>query len=405
MSKNAYDVFISYRRGGGSEFARLLQRCLQDQGVSVFLDVDSLDAGHFDEHLLLTIQESRNVIVVLSRDCLRRCVDEADWFRREISTALQARKNLVPVMLDGFEYPPVENLPEPIRELPRHQSVRWSHEYFDAMIGKILNYIGVGAEAKIDHRSTSSSAFQDFDRRVNSLNNAFVRISTRHQAGQEGCSKLFISKVTVSNSDYLQFVRAGGAPPGSGRKTDPSSETVPRTRIADQCPDTMLAHPVIYVTQADARNFCLWLTTREREAGMLGPDDYYTLPSFDQWVAVARNFRIDVRNVLGRYWVEGGSQPTEPIDKDSRSNQSGICHLFGNVFEWCLDEKMKKPRRESKANQRIPYYLMLGGGWASDAQWLSESIAQGVYGSVWCPYGWMMKDCGFRLWLRVNSKN
>src|SRR5438034_627527 len=37
---NTYDVFLSYRREGAAGTARLLQRCLQDNQVAVFLDVD-----------------------------------------------------------------------------------------------------------------------------------------------------------------------------------------------------------------------------------------------------------------------------------------------------------------------------------------------------------------------------
>ena len=36
------DIFISYRRKGGSDFAQLLKVCFKSMGLEVFLDVDNL---------------------------------------------------------------------------------------------------------------------------------------------------------------------------------------------------------------------------------------------------------------------------------------------------------------------------------------------------------------------------
>src|ERR1017187_4250090 len=46
----AYDAFVSYRREGGSELAALLQGQLEARyNRRVFLDVDELKSGRFDE--------------------------------------------------------------------------------------------------------------------------------------------------------------------------------------------------------------------------------------------------------------------------------------------------------------------------------------------------------------------
>ena len=50
-----FDAFIGYRREGGSEIARLVKFLLESKGKKVFLDVDDLSAGIFDEKLLNTI--------------------------------------------------------------------------------------------------------------------------------------------------------------------------------------------------------------------------------------------------------------------------------------------------------------------------------------------------------------
>ena len=44
-----YDIFISYRREGGSEFARSVKAALERKKYSVFLDFDELNDYSFEE--------------------------------------------------------------------------------------------------------------------------------------------------------------------------------------------------------------------------------------------------------------------------------------------------------------------------------------------------------------------
>jgi serine/threonine protein kinase len=136
-----YDVFISYRREGSAEAARAIRAELRQRQVRAFLDVDELRSGHFDEALLDCIQRTPNFIVILSPDCLERCVDERDWLRREIAEAIKLKKNILPVTMPGFIFPETQKLPVDIRGLEMHQRVRYDHEYFDAMLGRIVQYL------------------------------------------------------------------------------------------------------------------------------------------------------------------------------------------------------------------------------------------------------------------------
>jgi len=49
MESGKTDVFISYRRDGGSAEARLIRSALGERGLNTFLDVTSLTHGMFDE--------------------------------------------------------------------------------------------------------------------------------------------------------------------------------------------------------------------------------------------------------------------------------------------------------------------------------------------------------------------
>lgn len=142
MSESAYDVFISYRRDKGGAEARLIRAALAERGLRVFLDVTDLSKGHFDEALLRYIAATPSFIVILSPDALDpRIQKQEDWMRREVAHAILTGRNIVPVMFPDFEFP--AQLPDDIKDLPRHQGVKYSHDFFEAVIDKILRLSGV----------------------------------------------------------------------------------------------------------------------------------------------------------------------------------------------------------------------------------------------------------------------
>ncbi len=158
-----YDIFISYRRAGGDSLAQLIFDRLEERGFSVFLDVETAHSGKFDERLLSVIEECRDLVLILSPGALERCVNPdgtactEDWLYLEISHAMACGKNIIPVMMKGFEWP--DWLPEPITDLPRHNGVEDNKEYFDAEIEKICSFL---------HTSTSAVGrfFQHMRRRL-----------------------------------------------------------------------------------------------------------------------------------------------------------------------------------------------------------------------------------------------
>jgi hypothetical protein len=139
-------AFISYRRDGGSETARLIKSELRQRGLQAFLDVDDLRSHHFDERLLREIEKCPNFIIILSPGCLDRCSQEGDWLRREISHAIGQGRNLVPVLKDGFTFPPRAALPAEMADLPRYNCVEYSHAYFSSTIDRLVGFLNA-AEA------------------------------------------------------------------------------------------------------------------------------------------------------------------------------------------------------------------------------------------------------------------
>ena len=134
----AYDIFISYRRDGGETMALLLHDRLSQRGYRVFLDVESLNAGSFNNKLLDIIDNCKDVLVILSENSLERCANDEDWVRKEIAHAFKAEKNIIPFMLRGFKWP--DSLPFDIADLPMQNGINAiSNEYFDASIERLCD--------------------------------------------------------------------------------------------------------------------------------------------------------------------------------------------------------------------------------------------------------------------------
>lgn len=143
-SKKSFDVFISYRRSTGSQLASLLKVHLQLRGLTVFLDVAELGSGKFDEAILTTIEHSSNFVLVLSESCLDRCSGDThvqDWLHKEIVCALENKKHSIPVIESNFKWPAENKIPKDIKQISAWNGVPWSHEYQEASVEKLVNFL------------------------------------------------------------------------------------------------------------------------------------------------------------------------------------------------------------------------------------------------------------------------
>ena len=134
-----YDVFISYRREGGDTLAQLIYDRLTHRGYQVFLDIESLSGGKFNEKLLEVIDECKDIIVILPPNALDRCHNEGDWLYREIEHGISMKKNIIPVMMKNFVWP--DNIPEAIADIQNYNGILDNKDYFDAVIDKITTLL------------------------------------------------------------------------------------------------------------------------------------------------------------------------------------------------------------------------------------------------------------------------
>ena len=139
-----FDIFISYRREGGFEVAKLIKDLLTRDGYSVSFDMDNLLNGDFNKELLKRIAECEDFILILDAHAFKSTLEgrakQNDWLRLELSEALRLGKNVVPIMLDGFtEFP--ANLPDDIADIRYKNGPQYTKVYFDAFYDKLKHFI------------------------------------------------------------------------------------------------------------------------------------------------------------------------------------------------------------------------------------------------------------------------
>ena len=141
-----YDVYICYRWLGGSQLASLIKVHLEVQGISVFMDVFGLGGGNFEEAILSTLNKTKNIVLVLTPGTLDRCKGDTriqDWLHQEIVCAIDSKIKIVPVVDPEFKWPKDDELPEDIRNVSRMNGVPWSHEFQDASVTKLIEFLNL----------------------------------------------------------------------------------------------------------------------------------------------------------------------------------------------------------------------------------------------------------------------
>jgi hypothetical protein len=66
---------------------------LRANGYDVFMDVESIDSGTFDTMILNQIAARAHFVLILTPGSIERCVENGDWLRREIETAMDLGRN------------------------------------------------------------------------------------------------------------------------------------------------------------------------------------------------------------------------------------------------------------------------------------------------------------------------
>jgi hypothetical protein len=134
-----YDIFISYRREGGFETAKMVQEKLKSLGYKVFLDFEDLRFGKFNEQLYTVISECKDFVVIMSPGCLDRCQNTDDLLRLEVLHAIKNKRNIIPIMMHKFSWP--DTMPAGMEELKFMNVLSPNNEIFDVFIERLVSYL------------------------------------------------------------------------------------------------------------------------------------------------------------------------------------------------------------------------------------------------------------------------
>jgi tetratricopeptide (TPR) repeat protein len=159
MARIEKTVFISYRRTN-IPWARVIFQDLTQHGFDVFLDYTGLASGDFESVILENIHSRAHFVVLLTPSALERCGDPGDWLRREIEAALDSGRNIVPLMVEGFDFgtPAIAGqLTGKLAALKQYNAMSIPPEYIDAAMAKLRDkFLNVPLDAVLHPASLAA---------------------------------------------------------------------------------------------------------------------------------------------------------------------------------------------------------------------------------------------------------
>ncbi len=191
------EVYVSFDKTLSAELASLIRMQLQLRGFVVH----TADTANSHASALEAIRDTRNFVIVLTRSSLNGCIGDIvrrNPLHREVATALDSHCNIIPV-IDDFEFPDSELLPEDMRALCFFNGVRWVHDYQDACIDKIERFItGDGSGASHNGSLGRSLAINRRVRNGSGVGDASARSSP-------ATARKTLRKRTISSESGIYF--------------------------------------------------------------------------------------------------------------------------------------------------------------------------------------------------------
>lgn len=158
MGRIENTVFISYRRTN-LPWALAIYQDLTAHGYDAFFDFESVNSGDFEQVILGNIRARAHFVVVLTPSMLERINEPNDWVRREIETALDEKRNIVPLFFEGFNFgtPSIANqLNGKLEQLKKYGGFDVPASYFSEAMDRLRKrYLNVALDAVIHPVSSS----------------------------------------------------------------------------------------------------------------------------------------------------------------------------------------------------------------------------------------------------------
>lgn len=259
-------VFISYRRTD-TDSALLLYSWLRERfgAEQVFWDREDIPPGsRYDDVLIERIRSAEALVALIGPTWVsvtdavgvRRLESSTDWVRREIATALELERLVLPVLMSGTEPPSVGELPADLRELARLEALQLSDlRLRERLLAALDRVVPAAVRPAADGTSAQIARMQRLLRRQ------LARLQTRalelidegktDRAGDElrEGSELMLALVETSPPDVELYAQLGymystlaqnfelaGAPDSTDRYVDLSARAFERV-LSTATPD------------------------------------------------------------------------------------------------------------------------------------------------------------------------
>jgi len=173
-------VFISYRRTN-IPWALAVFMELTQHGFDVFFDYSGIASGAFERVILENIHARAHFLILLTPSALERCGEPKDWLRREIEEAIDGQRNIVPVMLEGFDFKApatTSRLTGKLEVLPEYNGINIPSDYFFEGMTKLRDkFLNLPLEAVLHPAS------KDAQRAANDLRELIPKIFPQSAQG------------------------------------------------------------------------------------------------------------------------------------------------------------------------------------------------------------------------------
>ena len=138
--RNATRIFVSCPPGKSDNLVQVLVERLKNAGLQVLLDKDEADAGSATErNIFRRIKSCTHFLPVLTESTLKRYSNSYDPLRRKLNCAIETRKKIIPVMLDGNKY--LSKMPASLQQLQSGFSLELSRKNLDETANKLIEML------------------------------------------------------------------------------------------------------------------------------------------------------------------------------------------------------------------------------------------------------------------------
>jgi len=417
-------VFISYRRAVSRHLARSIYMDLTHNGYDVFLDVSTIDNGAFDSVILNQIGARAHFVVLLSAGALERCKNADDWLRREIEEALSLKRNIVPIIEEGFNFESeTAYLPDEWRAtFKRINGIRLFHDFFDEAMERLRGRYLKQPDFPVEIKRVSKQEQVEVEQRKAQLITppppkietpppqkiitpqkavftppipdflpqpfdwcfvpaGKVRIGYGYWKDNQYIVErtqdfdvlaFFMAKYPLTNAQYQVFVDAkdGYADANWWSYSDDAKawrKGNPQPQNTGFTGDT---HPRTNITWYESVAFMLWMSQKMKLN--------IHLPTEQQWQRAAigdTGWAYPYGNEFHKSKCNFHSKGTTPVTQyPNGASPYGVMDMSGNVWEWCTTQWIQGniPLEEASDSR---YYVLRGGSWRNlDANFLRAVV-------------------------------